>query len=99
LVNQIKNMMYDVGADLAMRQYGAIINMDKAFDHLFEISCLALVVRGGEDQRTSLENAKSLSDDIPNTHLEIIKGSAHFVPFAKPDVFGRLLGSWLGSLS
>lgn len=98
MVAEMKSMMNKGGADVAIHQYEAIINLKKPFDNLSDIICPSLIVCGEEDQRTSLENAESLCDKIPNASLRIVENSAHFVPIEEPVELSNTLSSWLSLL-
>ena len=78
----MRNMMLQAEPNIAIKQYAAIINMMQSFQHLADINCPTLVVRGKYDQRHPLQGHQKLSREIPHSEFIIIDNSAHFVPLS-----------------
>jgi len=88
LQSEMRSMMQSVGSELAIKQYQAILQLDKPFNFLANIRCPTLIIRGEQDARHPITVTQELTACIPNSTLKIIKDAAHFVPFEQPDRLG-----------
>jgi len=61
-----------------------------------EITCPVLVVRGADSDVLSLEIAKRMMEENPNTRLAEVPGAGHTVPGDQPAAFRALLFEFLG---
>jgi 3-oxoadipate enol-lactonase len=65
---------------------------------LTAIACPALVVVGEEDQITTPDVARGLSQAIAGAELAVIPSAGHLSNFERPEEFNKVLGRFLGSL-
>ena len=64
-------------------------------NRLREIKIPALIVFGDEDQITPTSEGKNLSEKIPRSEFEIIKGAGHLAMLEKPREFNEILRRFL----
>ncbi|MDB4889476.1 MAG: putative hydrolase [Gemmatimonadetes bacterium] len=67
-------------------------------DLLAGIDFPTLVVSGAEDTFTAPDEMRALSDAIPGSRLEVIRGGGHVCPYEKPAAFNHVVGEYLASL-
>ena len=60
-----------------------------------DIACPILLVRGGDSDVLSVETAKRMLDENPNTRLAEVPGAGHTVPGDQPTAFRTLLDDFL----
>ncbi len=60
-----------------------------------EISAPTLVIAGEEDQATTVEANKVLSDNIPNAQLKVVADVGHFYQRERPTDFNNDLREFL----
>lgn len=85
LLSMMRQMMLDVGAEVAVRQMRAI--MSRA-DHRAKLAQLQMSVRvlcGQHDRVTPPELAQELATMIPSAQLHLIEGSGHMLPLEQPE--------------
>ncbi|MFV2062186.1 MAG: 2-succinyl-6-hydroxy-2,4-cyclohexadiene-1-carboxylate synthase [Chloroflexota bacterium] len=63
---------------------------------LWRVRCPSLVIAGALDA-VGLKRAHDVAAGIPDARLEVIAGAGHTPHLERPDVFGRLLDSFLAS--
>lgn len=68
-------------------------------DQLKNIRKPTLVLAGEEDQATTVEINKVLSDNIPNAELRAIKDVGHFYQLEKPHEFNQVLRQFLNQVA
>jgi pimeloyl-ACP methyl ester carboxylesterase len=68
-------------------------------DQLKNIRKPTLVLAGEEDQGTTVEINKVLSDNIPNAELRVIKDVGHFYQLEKPYEFNQALRQFLNQVA
>ena len=62
------------------------------------VRCPTLVIRGEESSILSAEGAEELCAELPNAHLETVRGAGHHVLLDKPEALSALVKNWLNSL-
>ena len=67
-------------------------------DRLEEIKAPTLIIVGGDDCRTPVENSELLNRKIPNASLKIIRDAAHLANLEKPEEFNQALLNFLRTL-
>jgi pimeloyl-ACP methyl ester carboxylesterase len=73
---------------LAMKNWNGITN-------LRNIRNETLIIWGDQDKAYNFEQVQTLSNNIPNSNLKIIKGCSHNVHLEKPDEFNRIVEKFL----
>jgi pimeloyl-ACP methyl ester carboxylesterase len=77
------------------------LSMGRRHDYrsaLHNIHAPALVIHGNQDLQPE-KASRMYADNIPNTRLEIISPSGHFVFVDQPDIFATKVGAFLDLLS
>jgi len=62
---------------------------------LGEISCPTLVIAGGEDPGTTVEDAKDIHAGISGSELAVIPEGRHLLNVDRKEAFNTLLFDWL----
>lgn len=57
----------------------------------------ALILAGERERGVMKESARSLSDSLAGSELEIVAGCGHGIPLQRPDWFARRLAGWLAT--
>jgi len=73
---------------LAMKNWNGVTN-------LRNIRNETLIIWGDQDKAYNFEQVQTLSNNIPNSNLKIIKGCSHNVHLEKPDEFNRIVEKFL----
>lgn len=75
---------------------------DDSFDFMSRVDGIqtpALAVCGDEDYFTPVKYAEYFRDRMPNCRLEVISHAGHWTYEEQPDIFDRIVGEYLGTLS
>ncbi|WP_131740677.1 alpha/beta fold hydrolase [Legionella busanensis] len=83
------------GAQVAIKQLNALIHCGIKFDHLKEIRCPTLLIRGDQDSSINIIRQEQMLMEIPSTNLSIISDSAHYVPLQAPTSLASTIEKWL----
>jgi pimeloyl-ACP methyl ester carboxylesterase len=70
-------------------------NPDDLSEDIARIQCPTLIVRGGDSEVLSIDQAQAMSDAIPNGQLTTIPGAGHSVPMDKPAEFEAAVRAFL----
>ena len=73
---------------LAMKNWNGVTN-------LRNIRNETLIIWGDQDKAYNFEQVQTLSNNIPNSNLKIIKGCSHNVHLEKPDEFNTIVSEFL----
>jgi pimeloyl-ACP methyl ester carboxylesterase len=90
-------MAAEVGSEAGIRQMRALLALDAPFSGLNEIHCPTIVIGGEEDRRTTPEAHQLLAQEIPDSHLFMVKNAAHFTLLERPAAVTDLLLDWLNN--
>ncbi|HID86881.1 MAG TPA: alpha/beta hydrolase [Anaerolineae bacterium] len=74
-----------------------VIEEDLRFD-LKDVTVPTLIVWGDRDRVTPLSDAHIMKKEIPNATLEILEGAGHRLPYEEPEIFTRLVLTFLGGI-
>ncbi len=77
------------------KQIQAITSWEGAWDRLGSISNETLVITGDEDAVFPVENSHMLSDQIPKSRLEVIRGGGHGMIYQYPELFSSIVKAFL----
>lgn len=91
LLEGLRSMMRDVGADTAVRQIRAI---SARRDHRPVLEQLRLPVQllcGEHDRVTPPQRAQELARLIPGAHLQLVPGAGHMLPLEQPQAVVQAL--------
>ncbi|MGH9601648.1 MAG: alpha/beta fold hydrolase [Terriglobales bacterium] len=58
-----------------------------------------LILAGGEDVLTPVEDAKRMQQAIPGSRLEVIPNAGHYAVFEQPEAAGRIIRGFLDGLN
>ena len=72
-------------------------NPDDLSEDIGLIQCPTLIVRGGESDVLSADEAQAMADAIPNSQLATIPGAGHSVPMDKPAEFEAVVRAFLAN--
>ncbi len=64
-------------------------------DRLADIETPTLLIAGEKDPVAPPRVMQRMAEGMPNTHLEVVKGSGHLVHLERPDAFNSLLSDFL----
>ena len=73
---------------LAMQNWDGVKNLKN-------IKNETLIIWGDQDKAYNFNQVETLSDNIPNSNLKIIKGCSHNVHLEKPDEFNTIVSEFL----
>ena len=95
LLDVVKSMAADVGAEAFVRQQHAIIGRPDARPLLPEIRCPTLVVHGDGDEVIPPECGEEAVAAIPGARLVLLPRCGHLSTLEAPDEVTRALVDWL----
>lgn len=95
LLDVVKAMAADVGAEAFVRQQHAIIGRPDARPLLPEIRCPTLVVHGDGDEVIPSDCGEEAAAAIPGARLVLLRGCGHLSTLEAPDELTRALLDWL----
>lgn len=95
LMQAIRQVMVDAGAEAAIRQNHAIMARADSLAFLKTLSMPALVMCGREDKITPPELSTEMASLIPGARLEWIENAGHMTPLEQPARVAELLKSLL----
>ncbi len=91
VVKQMRSMMFEVGAQAAIRQIRALMARADHRAMLAQLDIPALVVCGREDKVTPPELSQELASLISQARLEWVEQAGHQTPVEQPEVLAQLL--------
>lgn len=95
MVQSVREMAYDIGADAFGRQQSAIMGRADSRPDLPGIACPTVVIVGQQDSMTGGEIAQEMVDGIPDAVLEEIPNAGHLSPLENPAAVTAALRRWL----
>jgi pimeloyl-ACP methyl ester carboxylesterase len=95
LVDAIRQMAVDTGAEAFKRQQAAIMGRPDSRPFLASIRCPTLVLVGREDALTPVELAREIAAGIPGAKLKIVPDCGHLSTLERPAAVNRALREWL----
>lgn len=95
LLETIRSMALQTGADAFLRQQQAIMDRPDSRPDLPTIRCPTIVVAGRDDAIASLDDARALAAGIRNAHLHVLDDCGHLSPLEQPRAVNALLRRWL----
>lgn len=96
LVNLVRKMAADTGAEAFLRQQKAIMARIDSRPSLENIKAPTLLVFGRYDGISSLDHQQEMLTLIKNARLEIVEDAGHLVPIERPEKASALIGNWVG---
>lgn len=99
LVDQVLAMARATGTDAFVQQLRAQQSRRDERPGLTRLSCPTLVAAGQQDALCPVPIHEEIATLPARGHLELIDDCGHLAPLERPDILGRLLGSWLTALS
>lgn len=91
-------MTHHQGATVAVNQLKSMLEFNKEFTNMNEISCPALLIRGQEDRSLNISRQEQMLQEIPNAKLAVISNAAHYVPLENPEMTALEIESWMLAL-
>ncbi len=95
LIDVVRKMAADTGAEGFLRQQNAIMNRIDSRPTLEKITCPTLLIWGRSDGLATLDHQKEMLAGIENSRLEIVEDCGHLVPLEQPQRANALLAQWL----
>ena len=77
----------------------AMASRSDAFDLLPLMSFPVLLIAGSRDELTTVEDAKRMAENLPDSELKIIDEAAHLSNLEKPELFNSFLSEYLEKLN
>jgi len=90
----VESMMFDLGADVFVRQQTAILGRRDSRPYLASIQCPTLVAVGYGDELTPPALAKEIADAIPGAKLAVVPDCGHLSTLEQPDFMAHALAEW-----
>lgn len=84
LLERMRQMMLDVGAQTAVRQIRAISQRQEHRQVLERLDLPVQVLCGRHDRVTPLERSEELASWIAGARVEVIEGAGHMLPMEQP---------------
>ncbi|NYF30679.1 alpha/beta fold hydrolase [Sphingopyxis sp. JAI108] len=82
LIARVQRMSSRLGGEVFERQ--SRLRRDDDTERLREIACPTLVVAAAQDELRSIEESRTLHDQIPGSAMTIIEQSGHLIPLEQP---------------
>lgn len=95
LLQVIRQMADETGAEAFVRQERAIMNRPDSRPGLAAISCPTLVLAGTEDNVVVAAHAAEMADQIPRARLMVIPECGHLSSLEQPAAVTQALVDWL----
>jgi len=99
LLNTVRGMAADIGADTFLRQQRAIMSRADSRPSLGAIPVPTLLIRGAQDGITTQAHVDEIVAGVPDIRLETIDDCGHLPTLEKPATTSRILASWLAERS
>ena len=96
LVDIVRRMAADTGAEAFVRQQKAILGRIDSRPSLAAIACPTTVIVGAEDVITPVDLAREMVEAIPGAVLEVIADSGHLSTLEAPAAVNAAMARWLG---
>lgn len=96
LVALVRKMATDTGPEAFLRQQRAIMGRIDSRPTLNTIHCPTVLIWGGQDGLTTLDQQHEMMAGIKNASLEVIEDSGHLVSLERPEHANALITHWLG---
>jgi len=88
-------MTHDQGAKVAVNQLRSMLEFNKAFPNMNEISSPSLLIRGQEDRSLNIPRQEKMLQEIPDAKLVEISNAAHYAPLENPEITAFEIESWM----
>ncbi len=95
LMQQVRMMAEETGAEAFVRQQRAIIARADARPLLPAIGCPTMVLVGDGDALTPPPLAQEIAAAIPGARLVVVPACGHLSTMEQPEAVNRALGEWL----
>ena len=95
MIERIRAMGTRLGGEVFRRQ--SMLERPGDLDRLGGIRCPTLVVAAAEDGLRSLEEAREMTDALPDATMEVIADSGHMIPIEAPRRLAALIVPWLAA--
>ena len=93
----LEKSAFKVPQDIAIAIRRGVTNFN-TMNRLNEIEVPTLVIVGGNDCRTPVENSENINRAIPNSSLKIIKGTGHMAHIEKANEFNKAVLDFLKAI-
>lgn len=97
LLEHLREMMLQVGPEMAGRQMQAIMARGDHRERLATLQIPVLVVCGREDRITPCAASQELASRVPGAQLRIVERSGHMLPLEQPGELAAALTAWMRS--
>lgn len=81
-IERVQHMSRRLGGGAFFMQ--SRLRRDDDTKRLSEISCPTVVVAAAEDELRSVDESRTLHENIPNSTMTIIEGTGHLIPLERP---------------
>lgn len=93
-INGVRRQMLRTPRQVTLQDYEACDRFD-VMARLGEINVPALCIVGADDRMTPPNYTEYLHEKIENSHVQIINGAGHLLPFERPEEYNSVLAKWL----
>ena len=97
LVEVVRTMATDTGADAFLRQQRAIMTRPDSRPGLAVIGCPALILFARQDGIVTREHQEEMLRAIPGARLEIVEACGHMMTLEQPEQITRILADWVAA--
>lgn len=97
LVDVVRTMASDTGADAFLRQQRAIMTRQDSRPALGAIGCPTLILFARQDGIVTREHQEEMLRAIPGARLEVVEDCGHMMTLERPAEVSRLLAGWIAS--
>jgi pimeloyl-ACP methyl ester carboxylesterase len=98
LIEFTQRMMHECSISGIISAQQAMASRSDAFDLLSGMKFPVLLIAGSKDELTTIEDAKRMADNLPDSELKIIDDAAHLSNLEKPELFNLFLAEYLEKL-
>lgn len=95
LIDVVRKMAADTGAEGFLRQQNAIMNRIDSRPSLEKITCPTLLIWGRSDGLATRDHQTEMLAGIKDSRLEIVEDCGHLVTLEQPQRANELLAAWL----
>ena len=95
VVSQVEKFIRAASPDGVIDSLHAMAERRDSQPLLSGIRCPVLIVAGDEDALVPAQESRAMAQAIPGAKLEIIPQAGHLVNLEQPEIFQRLVASWI----
>lgn len=99
VLEEYRSLLLENDPDDYVRQCRAIAAAESLAGRLGDVTCPALVIIGGSDDRTLPEHGRRLAEELANARVVELLGVGHTLPLEAPEATATAVHAFLGEIT